>query len=102
MQIDHTDISGGGERVGKDSLSLRRKPDDFLKVIRFFCVYKSLSTLRLTALVSSKWLTVNDFVCVCAVNPSFKPPINSTAFCKFLIYCDLRRALLLMVSGQTL
>ena len=26
-------------------LTLRRKPDDFQKVIRFFCVYKSLSTL---------------------------------------------------------
>ena len=36
MRTKHTDISGGGERVGKDSLSLRRKPDDFQKVIRFF------------------------------------------------------------------
>ena len=45
MQIDHTDISGMGKRVGKDSLTLRKLKNRMTKVIRFLHVYRSLESL---------------------------------------------------------
>ena len=45
MQIDHTDISGMGKRVGKDSLTLRKLKGRMTKVIRFLYVNRSLENL---------------------------------------------------------
>ena len=39
MQIDHTDISGMGKRVGKDSLTLRWKEEVTTKVTSSFSIY---------------------------------------------------------------
>ena len=39
MQIEHIDISGMGKRVGKDSLSLRRKETHKNSCVSLFFVY---------------------------------------------------------------
>ena len=36
MQIEHIDISGMGTRVGKDSLTLRRKREILYRISLFF------------------------------------------------------------------
>ena len=45
MRTKHTDISGGGERVGKDSLTLRKFKGRMTKVIRFLYANRSLENL---------------------------------------------------------